>query len=130
MTPARGTKVAAYVRVSTRTQEETGWGMDSERRQITEAAERNGWEVVKVFEEAKSANTTNGRKQLAAAIAMCERGEVAGLVVTKLHRLCLSVVDFATLLERAKKGGWVITVLDQNLDMLTPTGKLVAHFMA
>jgi DNA invertase Pin-like site-specific DNA recombinase len=61
---------------------------------------------------------------------MCERGEADAVCVTKLDRLSRSVIDFATMLARAEAGGWALVVLDIGVDMLTPSGKLIAHVMS
>ena len=52
------------------------------------------------------------------------------LVVAKLDRLSRSVLDFAGLVERAKREGWAIVVLDLGLDMSSPQGALTVNVLA
>jgi len=130
MSPA-GTRVVGYVRVSTHEQAESGAGLDAQRVAIEDAARRRGWVLVTILEDrGLSAKSTNGRPALAAAVALVEAGGADALVVSKLDRLSRSMLDFATLMERARKAGWAIVVLDMDFDMTTPTGELMANMLA
>ena len=51
-------------------------------------------------------------------------------MVSKLDRLSRSVVDSATLMERSKRNGWALVVLDLGVDTTTASGKLAANVMA
>ena len=61
---------------------------------------------------------------------MLKRHDVDALVVYKLDRLSRSVHHFAHYLTLAQKQRWALVVLDFNLDMTTPNGRLVAHILA
>jgi DNA invertase Pin-like site-specific DNA recombinase len=50
--------------------------------------------------------------------------------VTKLDRLTRSVADFSRLLDRARRRGWQLVVLDLGIDTTTPAGELVANVIA
>lgn len=50
------------------------------------------------------------------------------LVVSHLDRLSRSVLDFADILQEAKKKEWNLVVLDLNLS--SPQGEFVAHILA
>jgi DNA invertase Pin-like site-specific DNA recombinase len=50
--------------------------------------------------------------------------------VAKLDRLSRSLIDFAGLLERARREGWAVIALDLGVDTTTPAGELVANVMA
>jgi DNA invertase Pin-like site-specific DNA recombinase len=50
--------------------------------------------------------------------------------VAKLDRLGRSIVDFARLLEAARKKGFNIAALDLGPDLSTPQGELVANVIA
>ena len=41
-----------------------------------------------------------------------------------------SILDFASLMERAEAEGWKLVVLDMAVDTTTPGGQLVAHVLA
>lgn len=130
MSPA-GTRVVGYVRVSTAEQAESGAGLAAQRAAIKEAAKRRGWALVSILEDVGvSAKSTKGRTALAAAIALVEAGGADALVVAKLDRLSRSMLDFATLMDRARTNRWAIVVLDMEFDMTTPTGELMANMLA
>jgi DNA invertase Pin-like site-specific DNA recombinase len=50
--------------------------------------------------------------------------------VAKLDRLSRSVLDLAGLLDRSRRDGWGLILLDLDLDTTTAAGKLVAHLMS
>ena len=130
MSPA-GTRVVGYVRVSTAEQADSGAGLAAQRAAIEDAVKRRGWVLVTILEDAGvSAKSTKGRTSLAAAIALIEAGGADALVVAKLDRLSRSMLDFASMMERARANGWAIVVLDVEFDMTSPTGELMANMLA
>lgn len=130
MTPAQGTKVVGYVRVSTAEQADSGAGIEAQRMAITAEAERKGWQLVTILaDEAASGSSTKNRPSLEAALGLCEAGGADALCVAKLDRLSRSLVDFAGLLERSKSKGWGLVALDLGVDTTTPAGELVANVM-
>jgi DNA invertase Pin-like site-specific DNA recombinase len=52
------------------------------------------------------------------------------LVVAKLDRLSRSLLDFASIMERAEKKGWSLAALDVGVDTMTPAGEMIANVMA
>ena len=53
-----------------------------------------------------------------------------GLVVAKLDRFSRSLLDFAALMERARKRGWNAIALDLGVDTSTPSGEMMAPVLA
>jgi DNA invertase Pin-like site-specific DNA recombinase len=51
-------------------------------------------------------------------------------MVSKLDRLSRSVLDFAAAMERSRKEGGALVVLDSGVDTSTPQGKLLHNVMA
>ena len=49
------------------------------------------------------------------------------LVVSRLDRLSRSLRDFTALLERARRQGWALTVLDADVDTSTAAGEAMAN---
>ena len=124
-------KVAGYVRVSTAEQADSRAGLEAQREAIVSEADRRGWELVHVFEDAgASGKSLNGRPGLQDALLAVEQGVVQGLVVSKLDRLSRSLVDFAGLMERARKRGWSLVALDLGVDTSTPSGEMMASVLA
>ena len=124
-------KVSGYTRVSTQEQAESGAGLEAQRSAITLEAERRGWELVQVFEDAGvSGKSMSGREGLRAALEAVESGQADALVVSKLDRLSRSLLDFASLMKRARKRGWSLVALDLGVDTSTPSGELMANVLA
>jgi DNA invertase Pin-like site-specific DNA recombinase len=70
------------------------------------------------------------RPSISTALDMLRRGDASVLVVSKLDRLSRSLLDFATLMDRARREGWQLVVLDLAIDTTTPSGALMANVMA
>lgn len=128
--PADLKLVIAYLRVSTQEQADSGAGLAAQRLAIeTEAALRGLTIVAWKVDEGLSAKNLN-RPELQAALAAIRAGEAAGLIVSKLDRLSRSMLDFAGLMDAAKREGWNLIALDIQLDLSTPNGELIAGIMA
>lgn len=120
-----------YVRVSTDEQVTSGAGLEAQRSAIRAEAERRGWTVVAIFEDAGlSGKALDGREGLAKALAAVESGDAANLIVSKLDRLSRSLLDFAVLMKRAQEVGWNLVALDLGIDLSTPAGEFLASVMA
>ena len=70
------------------------------------------------------------RPGITSALELLRRGEASVLVVAKLDRLSRSLLDFAGMMERARREGWELVVLDLGVDTTTPSGQLMANVMA
>ena len=126
-----GLRAVGYVRVSTSEQAGSGAGLEAQRGAITAEAERRSWELVQVFEDAGvSGKSMNGRHGLRGALQAVEGGTAEALVVAKLDRLSRSLLDFAALMERARKKGWSLIALDLGVDTSTPSGEMMASVLA
>jgi DNA invertase Pin-like site-specific DNA recombinase len=77
-----------------------------------------------------SGKSMSGRPGLAAAIETVERGDAQAIVVAKLDRLSRSLLDFAALMERARRRGWSLVALDLAIDTTTPAGEMMANVVA
>jgi DNA invertase Pin-like site-specific DNA recombinase len=130
-TAERSAAVIGYVRVSTAEQADSGLGLSAQRATIAAEADRRGWALAEVYEDAgTSAKSLSGRPALAQALDALTNGEASTLVVSKLDRLARSVADFAGLVRRAEREGWALVVVDLAVDMSTPTGGLLANVTA
>jgi DNA invertase Pin-like site-specific DNA recombinase len=121
--------VTGYVRVSTEEQHATGVGLDAQRDAINTECSRRGWSLASIEEDVLSGKSLN-RPGLQAALASVRSGDAGTLVVAKLDRLSRSIVDFAGLLDDARKRGYNIAVIDLGLDLSTPQGELVGNVIA
>lgn len=129
--PALTTTVVGYVRVSTEEQGNSGLGLEAQRAAIHAECERRGWTLLETFEDAgASGKSMNGRPALEQALEAVQSGLAGGLVVAKLDRLSRSLLDFAALMEQARRQGWALVALDLGVDTSTPAGEMMANVMA
>ena len=128
---APSTAVVAYIRVSTEEQADSGLGLEAQRTAIAAECERRGWELGETFEDAGvSGKTLAGRPALERALGAVQSGQAGALVVAKLDRLSRSLLDFAALMEQARRQGWALVALDLGVDTTTPAGEMMANVMA
>jgi DNA invertase Pin-like site-specific DNA recombinase len=124
-------RIVGYVRVSSEQQAESGAGLVAQRRAIQGEADRRGWELVEIFEDAgASGKLIHGRPGLSAALEALESHRAETLIVAKLDRLSRSLVDFAALMERSRRMTWNIVALDLGVDTSTPSGEMMANVRA
>jgi DNA invertase Pin-like site-specific DNA recombinase len=99
--------VVAYIRVSTDEQATSGAGLDAQRAAISAEATRRGWDVVAwhTDEGISGGKGVAHRPGLAAAIDAVESGLASALLAAKLDRISRSVLDTASLMEQARRGG-------------------------
>ena len=123
--------VIAYTRVSTDEQAASGLGLDAQRRQIEAAVTLHPeWtDVSWISDDGYSAKTLE-RPALQQALGALQAGDAKALIVAKLDRISRSVSDFCALVERSRREGWQLSVLDLGVDTSTATGELIAHVMA
>ena len=119
-----------YVRVSTLDQAENGASLDAQATLLVEAAERKGFRAEIVREEGKSGKSLKGRPALADALDRLDHGQAQALYAQRLDRLSRSVADFAHLLERGKRRGWTVAVLDADVDTSSPSGEFLVNVLA
>lgn len=123
-------RAIGYARVSTDGQVESGAGLAAQRAAITERGDREGWAVELVADEGMSGRSVASRPALVEALARLDRGDADVLVAAKLDRVSRSVADFAALLDRARRNGWRLVLLDLGVDTSTDAGEFVANTVA
>lgn len=129
-TGGRAVRIIGYVRVSTGEQADSGAGLQAQRQAIETACETRGFMLVDVIEDAGASGKTLSRPGLDRALAHIKESHADGIMVSKLDRLSRSVVDFNNLLDKARKGGWKVIVLDADVDTTTPMGEAMANMVA
>jgi DNA invertase Pin-like site-specific DNA recombinase len=123
-------RVVLYARVSTDEQADSGLGLAAQRTQLERAVEYEGWDVVEFIRDEGASGKDLHREGLRRALELIVAGEADGLVVAKLDRLTRSVVDFGDILEWFELADATFIALDMRLDTSTPTGAMIAAFMA
>lgn len=119
-------RVALYVRVSTHDQT-----TKNQARELLAVAKRNGWEIVRKFEDtgisgAKGRDKRPGLDALLEGIARCDFDMVATWSVDRLGR---SLTDLVALLSEMQAKGIDLYLHQQGLDTSTPAGKAMYQMM-
>lgn len=120
-----------YRRVSTREQADSGAGLAAQQTTVQAGLTMRGqtaycWDCV---DKGKSGKDLN-RPELERALSIVRAGEAGGIIVSKLDRLSRSFLDFAYLMETARREGWNIVALDLGVDLRTPAGEVMAGVLA
>jgi DNA invertase Pin-like site-specific DNA recombinase len=123
-----GSSLIGYIRVSTEDQGESGGGLAAQREAIAAECHRRNWRLDRIEQDILSGRDLR-RPGLQSALDACRDGQADGIIVAKLDRLSRSVIDFARLVDEARRGGWNIVALDFGLDLSTPQGELVANVL-
>ena len=119
-----------YTRVSTEEQADSGLGLAAQRAAIRAEAERRGWTLVEVIEDAGYSGKDLKRPGIVAVLDALKHHEADTLVVAKLDRLSRSMLDFASILDRAKREHWAVVALDMAVDTTTPAGEMMVNVVA
>jgi DNA invertase Pin-like site-specific DNA recombinase len=85
---------------------------------------------VQWIEDAGHSASTLARPGIQRALALLATGQATTLVVARLDRLSRSLLDFAGLMEQAKRQGWAIVAGDLGVDMTEPAGEMLASVLA
>ncbi|UGS35245.1 recombinase family protein [Capillimicrobium parvum] len=123
-------RVVGYVRVSTEEQADSRAGLDAQRAAIAAEAQRRGWTLVDVIEDAGYSAKDLRRPGIRVALEAMASGHADVLIVAKLDRLSRSLVDFAGLMATAQRQGWACLALDTPADPTTPMGEAMVSIMA
>ena len=119
--------VVGYTRVSTEEQSRNGTSLEGQREAIEAECRRRGWKLVEVREDAGFSGKSLRRPGIRAALEAVESGRADTLVVNRLDRLTRSLRDFTALLERARREGWALTIMDADVDTKTAADEAMAN---
>ncbi len=122
-------RVIGYIRVSTEEQADSGAGLKAQRVAILAEAERRGWLLVEVIEDAGYSGKDLKRPGIIAALEALKHHKADTLVVAKLDRLSRSMLDFAALMQKATREHWGLVALDLGVDTSTPAGEAMANVL-
>lgn len=122
----REKRVAIYLRVSTGEQT-----TKNQRRELEAAAERHGWTVAAVFEDAgiSGAKGRKDRPGLDALLKAVARREVDMVMAWSVDRLGRSLVDLLGTLQELHAKDVDLYLHQQGLDTSTPTGRAMFGMM-
>jgi len=119
-------RVAIYLRVSTDKQT-----TDNQRRELEAVAERSGWQVVKVFEDAgvSGAKGRDHRPGLDAMMKAVNAKEFNLVATWSVDRLGRSLTDLLTILQGLQDKGVDLFLHQQGLDTSTTAGKAMFQML-
>jgi DNA invertase Pin-like site-specific DNA recombinase len=122
-------RVIGYVRVSTAEQADSGLGLEAQRAALQREAAHRGWTLTIITDEGRTGANLR-RPGIRRALRLIAQGKADALAVAKLDRLSRSNADSAQLFYWFHEAGAALILLDFELDTSSPTGKLIATFMA
>ena len=119
-------RVALYIRVSTAEQ-----NTHNQRRELQAAAERHGWEVTAVYEDAgiSGAKGRDRRPGLAALMKAVFRREIDMVAAWSVDRLGRSLTDLLEFLKDLHAKGVHLFLHQQGLDTSTPSGRAMYQML-
>lgn len=117
-----------YVRVSTEEQADSRLGLEAQEATLRVEAEHRGWDLTILRDEGLSGSQVNAG--LRDALEQLAAGLADGLVVTKLDRMSRSLLHAVEIMERARRQGWSLVMLDIQVDTTTASGEAMANMLA
>jgi DNA invertase Pin-like site-specific DNA recombinase len=122
-------RLVGYARIAPREREGDRPTLDVQRRGLENAAERRGWELLRIEQDVRSGRSLR-RPGLRAALAACRSGEADGIAVARLDRLTYSLSDLAELVGEAVARGFTIVSLQPAFDLSSEGGRAVGEVLA
>ncbi len=119
-------RAALYLRVSTDHQT-----TENQRQHLMDVAERAGWEIVEVYEDA-GISGAKGRKERPAFDRMCSdatRRRFDVIMAWSVDRLGRSLQDLVTFLGELHSSGIDLFLHQQGIDTTTPAGKAMFQML-
>ena len=115
-------RAALYVRVSTDRQT-----IENQEIQLRQVAERRGWEVVEVYNDAgiSGAKDRKQRPGLDRMLNDASRGKFDVVMAWAIDRVGRSLIDLLGTIQHLEACGVDLYLDQQNIDTTTPMGKLI-----
>jgi len=123
-------KIIGYTRVSTAEQAKDGWTLAQQRKAIEAEAERRGWTLVEVIEDAGYSGTNEDRPGLQRALRMLKARQAQAIMVARLDRLARSTQHLCEYIAACKKQKWQMVALDVGLDTTSANGRFMVRVLA
>jgi DNA invertase Pin-like site-specific DNA recombinase len=119
-------RVAIYIRVSTSKQD-----TDNQRRELKVVAERSGWQIVKVFEDAgiSGAKGRDKRPGLDAMMKAVNAKDFDMVAAWSVDRLGRSLTDLLAILQALQEKGVDLFLHQQGIDTSTTAGKAMFQML-
>lgn len=129
MTPTRERPLYIGVaRVSTRRQADEGHSLDTQDEQLYAEAERRGVDLDVVVAPARTGKKMS--RELRGVLARLANHEADGLIAAKVDRVARRVLDTVAIMERARREGWNLVILQPDLDLSRWQDRAMLHMLA
>jgi DNA invertase Pin-like site-specific DNA recombinase len=119
-------RIALYARVSTM----NGQNPEMQLAELREYAQRRGWQVYSEYVDLGISGAKDSRPQLNRMMADAHARKFDGIAVWKLDRLGRSLKHLVTTIDDLEHYGVAFVSLRDNIDMSTPSGRLMLHLLA
>lgn len=127
-------RAVALVRVSTSGQEENGFGLDAQKRAVTEYAENNGIELVELFEEVGSGYRPLEERDVLGDLQnfiLEPKNKINLVIVPSLDRIAREVGAQETFLNKLERNNIkIVSVKEPDLDDSSPERVMWRQMMA
>ena len=121
-------KVVGYIRVSTVMQVQDGFSLEAQEAKIYRESEKlNGFLRAFYIDRGISGGSMNKRKSLEQMLVDLKQGE--WIIVNSVSRLARNTKDLLSIVEMIEEKGCHLLILDLNLDITSPSGKLILTLM-
>jgi DNA invertase Pin-like site-specific DNA recombinase len=122
LSPGSSSRIALYARVST-----SGGHQDPEMqlRELREYAEHRGWQITETYTDTGVSGSKDSRPALNGLMADACRRRFDGVLVWKLDRFGRSLRHLVNSLAELEALGVAFVSLRDNLDLSTPSGRLM-----
>lgn len=123
-------RVAGYVRVSTKEQQEHGYSIAEQTARLKSYCKAMGWKVVKIYTDGGYSGATTDRPALTDLIEASQRHLIDAVVVYKLDRLSRSQKDTLTLIEGFLENDVAFISMTESFDTSTPFGRATVGILS
>jgi len=132
ITPDKALSVAAYIRVSTEDQAESGLGMDAQRTRCKAMAQVKDWPEPTFYEDDGISGTKDVSKRLGLSqlIEDIRAGKIQAVIIPSLDRLGRKVHIVINIVEELRQRNVSLVSCKESLDTSTPQGTFVMHMFA
>lgn len=128
-------KVIGYIRVSTEEQATGGISLEAQAEKIRTYCKLYDLELIAIIEDAGESAKTLKRPGMQwvldiLKVGHCSKGNVEGVIVSKLDRLTRSMRDLSYLIETYFSSRFDLFSVSENLNPKTAAGRLVLNILA
>ena len=124
-------KAAAYIRVSTDEQAESGYSLQLQRERIAAQIAAKGWELYNTYEDGGQSGGKLERPALQEMLSDIDAGNVQAVVIYKLDRLSRKQRDTMYLIEDVfLKQNIELVSISESLDTSSPTGRAMIGMLS